>query len=231
MKTIGIIGGTSWPSTISPYEIINREIAARLGGFHSARIIVYSIDYDPIKSLYHHGWDRIPGLLKREIKFAAALKPDCLFLANNTLHKAVDLIGDSLKLSMPFFHAVHLTRTALLELEISKALFLGTAFTMEDDFFQAPLRQAGITLTIPDALERAEIQVQQSRLAKNEKPDDPMVEFFAALLAKYRQQGCEAAILACTELPLAISNTITDMKLIDPLKLQCHAAVDFALKS
>jgi aspartate racemase len=235
MKTIGIIGGTSWPSTISPYCIVNTEVARRLGGFHSARIILYSIDYAPIKSLYHDGWDKIPALLRHEIEFAANLRPDCLLMANNTLHKAFDLIEASLNLPMPFFHAVRLTRQALLGQQANgqknTALFLGTAFTMEDSFFQQPLTDAGIELMVPDPAERAGIQAHQNRLAAGEKPDQPMRAFFSGLLNKYQRLGCATVILACTELPLVIDSQLTDLAIVDPLKLQCQAAVDFALQN
>lgn len=229
MKTIGILGGTSWPSTMSPYQMINAEVACRLGGHHSARIILYSIDYNAIKSLYPNGWDIIPGLLKQELEFALALKPDCLFIANNTLHKAFDIIEKDLPLRVPFFHGPRLTRDELAKQNKQKTLFLGTAFTMEDDFFTGLLRKAGIDLVVPDAGERKQVQASQSRLSAGEPPDQLIREFFKGLLEKYEKQDCKAVVLACTELPLAIDSSVTQMTIIDPLVLQCRAAVDFAL--
>ena len=228
MKAIGILGGTSWPSTMSPYRLLNEDVARRLGGHHSARITLYSIDYDPIKSLYHHGWDRIPGLLKDELEQLLALKPDGFMIANNTLHKAYDRIDAELAPKVPIFHAARLVREELKK-SSKKALFLGTSLTMEDDFYTGPLRSAGIELMIPDPQERADIQSAQSRLAKGEPADAAMAAFFTSLLARYQGQGCASAVLACTELPLAIDNSLTSMALIDPLVLQCRAAVDFAL--
>ncbi|MDP9126910.1 MAG: amino acid racemase [Pseudomonadota bacterium] len=229
MRTIGILGGTSWPSTMAPYNMINAEVARRLGGHHSARIILYSIDYDPIKSLYHHGWDRIPALLKREIEFLARMKPDCLMIANNTLHKAFDLIETEMALPFPVFHAVRLTSQALTKAAPGKTLFLGTSFTMDDDFFKGALARDGVDIIIPDAAERIAIQKEQTALAQGESPVAARV-FFSELLRRYENQGCEAVVLACTELPLAIDPSLTQMTLIDPLALQCATAIDFALK-
>ncbi|WP_394438134.1 aspartate/glutamate racemase family protein [Sphingobium naphthae] len=96
MKLIGILGGTSWPSTGLPYRMINQEVQRRLGGHHSARILLYSIDYHDIKSRYWDRWAEIPPLLKSEIDQLLSFRPDCWMLANNTLHKAYDAVAEEL---------------------------------------------------------------------------------------------------------------------------------------
>src|SRR5262249_9694768 len=147
------------------------------------------------------GWDKIPVLVKKELEFLLALKPDCFFISNNTLHKAYDKIEAELAPKIPMFHAVRLVRDELKKKGSKKALFMGTSFTMEDDFYTGALRAAGLNLAVPNADERAKIQAQQTRLSAGEAPDAAMREFFKSLLADYQKQGCDTAILACTELP------------------------------
>lgn len=227
MKLIGILGGTSWPSTMLPYRLMNEEVQSRLGGHHSARIVLYSIEYHEIKSRYWDRWDEVPALLKSEIDTLLSFGPDCWMLANNTLHKAYDVIAAEVA-DAPFFHGVRLTRDHLVGQGIRSALLLGTKFTMEDDFFATPLEAAGIDVVIPDEGERDRIQAIQSRLSKGET-DPAFQSDFAAILARYHQAGCEAVVTACTELPLVIDQGSTAMTVIDPLVLQCQACVDFAL--
>lgn len=226
-RLIGVLGGTSWPSTMLPYQMLNEDVQRRLGGHHSARILLYSLNYHAIKSRYWDRWDEIPPLLKAEIETLLSWQPDCWMLANNTLHKAYDAIAHEIA-DVPFFHGVHLTRDHLVERGIGTALLLGTRFTMEDGFFAAPLEAAGVRIIVPDEGERAEVQAMQSRLSKGE--NDPVFrEAFRRLLARYEKAGCEAVITACTELPLAIDGRSTPMEVVDPLVLQCRACVDFAL--
>lgn len=228
MKTIGILGGASWTSTISPYRWLNEEVNRRLGGSHSARIVLYSMDYDPIKSQYQHGWKEIPNLFKREVEYIISMNPDCLIIANNTLHKAYDMIEDKINISVPLFHAVRLTCDELKNSGVRKILFLGTKQTMKDDYFTGPLRKCGISVMLPDDAQMDKIQSAQEKLAKG-KVDNPTREFFSDLLEQYEAKGCKTVVLACTELPLVVNGNMTRMAIIDPLILQCKAAVDYAL--
>ncbi|MBC7883240.1 MAG: amino acid racemase [Anaerolineae bacterium] len=227
MKLIGLLGGTSWPSTTLPYRMLNEEVQRRLGGHHSARIILYSIDYQEIKSRYYDRWAEIPSLLKREIDTLLSFGPDCWMIANNTLHKAYDVIKDDVS-DIPFFHAVTLTRDHLVDQRIRTALLLGTRFTMEDGFFDGPLTSAGIEVVIPEKGERDHIQEMQSRLSRGEM-NPSFRSDFAAILGRYEQAGCEAVVTACTEIPLVVDQRSTTMIVVDPLVLQCNACVDFAL--
>jgi aspartate racemase len=228
MKLIGVIGGTSWPSTILPYRMINEDVNARLGGFHSARILLYSIDYHPIKNLYHHGWDKIPELLRHEFDVMMQRKPDCIMMACNTLHKAYDIIAEQLNLPVPFFHAVDVTSDFVVAQKFKKVLLLGTQFTMEDGFFAHKMIERGIEVIVPDVADREKIQTIQWRLAKGES-DAAFGDYFKQLFQTFRVQGCDAVITACTELPLAINQSQTSMKVVDPLVLQCKSCVDYAL--
>ncbi len=228
MKLIGVLGGTSWPSTILPYRMLNLEVEARLGAGHSARIALYSIDYHAIRSCYTRDWGEIPALLSREIATLLSFRPDCWMIANNTLHKIYDLIRPTLPVRPPFFHAIELVRAELLKRGVSKALLLGTRFTMEGGYYADPLRAAGIEIEIPGDEDRERVQTIQTRLADGEL-DTAFADYFETLIACHAALGCEAVILGCTELPLAITADRSPIWLVDPLRLQCHACVEFAL--
>ncbi|WP_063512626.1 MULTISPECIES: aspartate/glutamate racemase family protein [unclassified Erythrobacter] len=227
MKLIGVLGGTSWPSTLLLYRRFNELVQDRLGHPHSARLLLYSIDYHAIKSRYHHGWDEIPALLKREAEELLSRRPDCWMIANNTLHRAYDRIAGELSAHVPFFHAVRLTRARLVELGTKRVLLLGTKFTMEDGFFAKPLREAGLEVVVPEPGERDRIQAMQTRLASGEMNDE-FPRYFSGLLDRYHRTGCEGVITACTELPLVIDQSRTPLLMMDPLDLQARACTDFA---
>ena len=225
MKVIGLIGGTSWPSTFSYYEQLNRAAQKSLGGFHSARILLYSIDYHPIKNLYHAGWDKIPALLSEEIRFFLDKKPDCLILCNNTLHRALDTIRDGLNIAVPVFHAGHLAVEEAQRMGSKKVLLLGTSFKMEDGFFAKYFEAQGINVVIPSTEDRQIIQEIQSELAQGNI--HPSFETkFVALLHHY--PDVDAIVLACTELPLIINDGNSPKPLINTIQCQCNAAAQFA---
>lgn len=226
MKQIGLLGGMSWPSTVEYYRLLNKLMAERLGGYHSANLLLKSIDYNEIKSNYHEGWNIIPQLLKAEIEAFLLCKPDCLILCNNTLHKAYDQIAGDLNLSIPFFHAVDLTADYAKKQGQRNVLLLATKFTMEDEFFRNKFESRGLNVTIPNRDERQEIQSIQSMLATGESKAE-YAEYFKKLIDKYSTN--DAVILACTELPLAVTCTNSCLPIINPTRLQCEAAVDFAL--
>lgn len=229
MKLIGMLGGTSWPSTILPYRMLNEEVQNRLGTQHSARIVLYSIDYHEIRSCYSRDWNEIPGLLEKEIRTLLSFRPDCWMIANNTLHKIYNDIADRLPSGPPLFHAIELVRDRVVASGFGKVLLLGTRFTMEDGYYAEPVRAAGIEVAIPDAADREQIQAIQTRLADGAAAEQFGL-YFAGLLKQHAARGCEAVILGCTELPLAITQDMAEMEVIDPLALQCGACVDFALR-
>jgi len=227
MKTIGLLGGTSWPSTFSYYDRLNRLAQQKLGGYHSARLVLYSIDYHPIKSLYGEpdGWDVIPSLLAKEISLLLAKEPDCLILCNNTLHRALDVIRDSLNITVPVFHAGHLAAEEAARRECKTVLLLGTRFTMEDGFFARYFQMRGMDVIIPEEADRQLIQIIQSEVAQG-KQDPSYRATLGAMLRRYNH--VDSIILACTELPLVINESNVPKPLINPIHCQCDAAADFA---
>lgn len=228
MRLIGVLGGTSWPSTILPYQILNREVAGRCGSTHSARIALYSIDYHAIRSCYTGNHDAIPALLLTEIDQLLSFQPDCWMIANNTLHKYLEAIASRLPPAPPLFHAVHLVRDHLVARGRPRTLLLGTRFTMEDGYYSDPLAAANIDVVIPAEADRARIDEIQMELAAG-RNNPTFAAWFGDLLARHARQGCGAVVLGCTELPLAITEAPPGMELVDPLVLQCRACVDFAL--
>ena len=196
MKTIGLLGGTSWPSTIEYYRILNELAQDRMGGFHSASILLRSIDYHEIKSRYYARWDEIPALLQQEINALARLGPDCIVICNNTLHKAFDAIEVEIELAIPVFHIVKATGRAASSMNMRRLLLLGTQFTMEDGFYHRGLEQFGLQVETPDAEDRLRIQQIQSQLARGIMTEEYW-RFLAALIEKHAG-SVDAVVLACT---------------------------------
>jgi aspartate racemase len=230
MKLIGILGGTSWPSTVLPYQMLNEEVQRRLGSNHSARIALYSIDYAAIRACYSGDWSPIPGLLLDEIRVLLSFNPDCWMIANNTLHKIWGEIAHALPAYPPMMHAIELVRDHLLSRRLGRVLILGTRFTMEDDYYSGPIRSAGVEVVVPEEADRAHIAAIQTRLADG-VIDPAFAPYFTDLISRAAARGCEAVIAGCTELPLVITGNISPIPVIDPLFLQCVACVDFALSS
>ncbi len=230
MKTIGLLGGTSWPSTPLYYRYINERISKALGGYHSARIILYSIDYQPIKSLYPDGWDEIPYVLKSELNTLDDMNPDCILICNNTLHKAYDSLVEEQEIALEaqLIHIVVATAKKAISMDAQRVLLLGTKFTMEDDFFADRLRFFGLDVEVPNEGHRNDIQEMQSQIAAGGDVA-PFKGRFKDILSNYT--GLDAVILGCTELPMVITSQDTDVPIINSIEAQCDVAVDLVLSS
>lgn len=229
LKTIGLLGGTSWPSTIEYYRVLNELAQEELGGFHSANLLLRSIDYHDIKSRYYDRWAEVPALLEREIRAFAGLGPDCLVICNNTLHKAFDAIEEGLALQIPVFHIVKATGRAARSRKLRRLLLLGTKYTMEDGFYHRGLEEFGLRVETPLEEDRASIQHIQSQLARGVMTD-AFRSFFATLIERH-SGSVDAVVLACTELPLAVRQKDFVIPILDPTELQCREAFEFATGS
>ena len=225
MKTIGLLGGTSWPSTILYYQFINEMVQAKLGGFHSAKLLLKSIDYDPIKSRYADKADEIPDLLKKEISDFLVFKPDCLIICNMTLHRYFDMIKSELNITIPVMPAPELTAQHAVINGYKNLLLLATKATMENGFFARVLEKENLKVMVPNEQERNEVQTIQTALAAG-KSSPEYFDYFKSLISQY--QYLDGVILACTELPLAITEENSVLPILNPLKLQCAAAVEYA---
>lgn len=226
MKTIGLLGGTGWSSTIGYYKLLNELVGERLGGYHSAKILLKSIDYNDIVTHYGRSDEKVASLLKDELQGLIDLKPDCIIICCNTLHKYYNMIKDQLNSNIPVMHAVELVADHLKNEGKKTALLLATQFTMEDGFFARILENHGITVTIPDAEDRNKMQEIHGELMHNSVTSESR-DYFANLIA--RHQDCDAVILGCTEYPLVVNQENSVLPIINPVQLQAVAAVEYAL--
>ncbi len=228
MKVIGMLGGTGWSSTIGYYRTINELVHQRLGGHHSAKILLKSIDYHDIVSNYGSDHTKVAKLLQEELSGLIALKPDCIMICCNTLHKYYDMIKGDLKLAIPVFHAVDLVAQHIKNKGYEKVLLLATKNTMNDGFFAAKLEQSSIQVVIPNPEEREEMHRIHGQLLQNIVTEDSR-NYFAQLIAV--RSELDAVILGCTEYPMLVNTGNSVIPIIDPLYLQAESAVNFALNT
>lgn len=229
MKTIGMLGGAGWASTVDYYRQANLLVSQRLGGHHSAKILLKSIDYHEIMSAYGQDEELICNLLLREIRELLALKPDCFMICCNSLHKFYDLIKEQTDSDIPVVHA--LEKTALhIKKNFSKQtiLLLGAKFTLLDGFFERALRNSGIDVVTPSTAECEDIHSAHLKLLAGDVTNETKY-FFRDLVLSYKNKGASAVVLGCTEFPMALSDENSPLPLINPADIQVDAAVQFVL--
>lgn len=226
MKTIGLLGGTGWSSTITYYKMLNEHIAQRLGGYHSARIILRSIDYHDIMISYGKDHEKVASLLKEELQSLIDCHPDSILICCSSLHRYYDMIKKEIGSSIPVFHAVHLVAQHLLQRKAKSVLLLATVFTMEDGFFAKILEDKGIEVIIPGSKDRLMMQKIHAELMQNIVTKEAR-EYFKKLIQQYTT--VDAVVLGCTEYPLVVDETNSILPIIDPVVLQVKSAVDDAL--
>lgn len=227
MKTIGLIGGLSYISTIEYYRKINQKVNDRLGKKHSAKIILNSIDFQEIKKHDYKNWDKVGDILMEAILKLDSCGVDCILLCNNTQHKAYNRIEPHLDIKTPFFHIVDCLGEFAVSKRFKKLLLLGTCITMEDGFYSERLSQKfSLNIIIPNEKERIGInRIIQEELVKD-KFKKISKKWLLELIDKY---PCDAVILGCTELPLLIRKKDCKVPLLDTVEIHCEKAVDFAL--
>jgi len=227
MKLIGLLGGKGWESTIEYYRFLNEQVAQKLGRNHSARIILYSPDYEDMKQFSYDEMKEKCVILKKELMELANCLPDCILLCNNTLHKAYDELRKDFSLSIPVLHIVELTGQRLKDTKMKRVLLLGTSFTMEDGFFEEGLKKYGITCVIPPKEARGAMQDIHDKLLLN-GPNGSMKDWFKKLIIGYEGK-VDAVLLACTELQLLIEQKDFSMPIVNTVEIHCTAAVHFAI--
>ena len=230
MKTIGLLGGTGWSSTIGYYVLLNKLVQNRLGGYHSAKIILKSIDYHDIMSDYGKDPKKIADILHTELMDLYGLNPDCIIICCNSLHKYYDMIKDDIyndDKDIPVFHAVELVAQYAKEKNYRKVLLLATKSTMEDGFFADIIKKQNIEVVIPELLERDAMQKILSEELIHNKITEQSRDYFAQIIAEHAD--CEAVILGCTEFPLLVDASNSALPIINPVELRCKSAIDYAL--
>lgn len=230
MKTIGLLGGMSWESTVGYYKAINEGIKQALGGLHSAKIVLVSVDFAEIEACQARGdWDTAGALLAAGARQLKAAGAECLLICTNTMHKVVDDITAATNL--PLVHIADATAELLVADGVSKVGLLGTAFTMEQDFYTGRLRTHGLDVIVPDEADRRIVhRVIYEELCLGQCVAESKAEYLRIIEA-LRAEGAEAVILGCTEIGLLVSNGDTDVPLLDTTAIHAKKAVSFALES
>jgi len=228
MKTIGLIGGTGWVSTIEYYRTINLEINKRLGGHNAARCILYSFNYADINEC--NSREDHAGVYKLVFDAAIKLKKasaDFIVLCANTLHQYADELQE--KIELPIVHIADATAAEIKKQRLSKIGLLGTKFTMEMDFYTKKLSSAGIESLVPEKPERLFIHdtIMNELLREIFKPEAK--KRFLEIIRDLEQKGAKGIVLGCTEIPLLIKQQDTHLPVFNTLEIHARAAVDFAL--
>ena len=228
MRTIGIIGGLSWPSTIDYYRVINEQINQRLGGMEAGKILIYSFNFGEIRELtLRDDWPAITRHVVDVAKKLQAAGAECLVMAANTMHK----IAPEMKaaIDIPLIHIAEVTAKAVQEQEVKKVALLGTKFTMELDFYPEALRRYGIETIIPGEKDRDYIHSTiYNELGKGIFTDE-LRNRYKEIINELMQQGAQGVILGCTEIPLLIKPGDSPIPIFDTALIHATAAVDFAL--
>ncbi|WP_177187788.1 aspartate/glutamate racemase family protein [Formivibrio citricus] len=229
MKTIGLIGGMSWESTTLYYQVINREVARRMGGLHSARIHVASLNFAEIAAMQKAGqWDEMAGLLADTARKLESAGADCILIGTNTMHKVAPQVQDAIR--MPLLHIADAAAEAIRAQGLKKVGLLGTRFTMEQPFYAEHLARHGIETLIPEEADRAEVhRIIFEELCQG-KMLDTSRQTLLRIAENLAEQGAEGLILGCTELPLLVDQQHCTLPIFDTTTLHAIAAVDFALQ-
>ncbi|OSI09539.1 aspartate/glutamate racemase family protein [Neisseria zoodegmatis] len=228
MKTIGIIGGMSAESTVLYYQIINRETNARLGGNHSADIVMHSVDFEKIVRLQKAGdWAAAGAVLAESARKLEGMGADVLVLATNTMHKIADVIEQAVRI--PLLHVVDATAAAVKAKGLSRVGLLGTRFTMSDGFYSERMAKQGVEIRMPSENEQAEIhRIIFEELCLN-KIQAGSKAYYQQVVRRLQEQGAEGVILGCTEIGLLLKENDCPLPLFDSAEIHALAAVDFAL--
>lgn len=230
MKTIGLLGGMSWESTQSYYQALNMGVRQRLGGLHSARILLYSVDFADIEQLQHQGrWAETAVLLGAAAQALQAGGADFMLLCTNTMHKVAAEVAGSV--DIPLLHIADATAERLKKDGIGKVGLLGTRFTMEQDFYKKRLTDRyGLEVLVPDEEGRTLVhQVIYQELCLGVVNPNSRLQY-QQIMADLVTQGAEAIILGCTEIGLLVSAEDCTVPLFDTTALHAQKAADFALE-
>ena len=227
MKTIGLIGGMSWESTAHYYAILNREVGSRLGGLHSAPVIVHSVDFAPIEAMQRRdAWDEAGAELARIARGLEAQGCGVIGLATNTMHICAPQIVAAL--SVPFLHIAAPTADALIADGIETVGLLGTRFTMEKRFYIEGLEQRGLKVIVPDVGITNLNGIIYEELVRGIVRDESRRVYVDAI-ARLQGRGAEAVILGCTEICMLIDDSVSPLPTYDTTELHAKALVTAAL--
>ena len=228
MKTIGLIGGMSWESTVTYYQIINEIVKKELGGLHSAKCILYSVDFDEIERCQSAGaWEKSGEILGNAAESLEAAGADFILICTNTMHKVFEQVQRYV--NIPFIHIAQATADVLKRENITRVGLLGTKYTMEQDFYKGKLAENGISVVIPDA---DDIETVNSIIFHElcvGKIEDESRKKYLEIIDKMSAKGVQGVILGCTEIGLLIHQEDTSVKLFDTTQIHGEAAAYVSL--
>lgn len=228
MRTIGFLGGMSWESTAIYYRLANEYVRDRLGGLHSAKIVLHSVDFAEIEALQFAGdWDAAGTILAEAARGLELAGADLIVLCTNTMHLVAPAIEAAI--SVPFLHLADATADAVKAEGLSKVGLLGTIFTMEQDFYRDRLAANGLDVIVPESTDRQRI----SRVIYDELCLGIVTEesraFYLSVIDRLVAEGAEAIVLGCTEIEMLVDETHTDVPLFPTTRLHVRAAVDASI--
>ncbi len=228
MKTIGLLGGMSWESSALYYRLFNEGVRERLGGLHSARCVLLSVDFAEIERLQSAGeWETAGKLLAADARSLQAAGADLLVLCTNTMHKVAGAV--SAAVDIPLLHLGDVTATAVRAAGLRRVGLLGTAFTMEQPFLVDHLAAHGLQVLVPEATDRAEVhRVIYEELCLGEVREESRTAY-RDVIARLAARGADGVVLACTEIELLIGADDVDLPVFPTTRLHVEAAVAAAL--
>ncbi len=229
MKVIGLIGGVSWESSAEYYRLINHGVKARLGPEHSAELVMYSLDFQPVAQLEHEeNWDELTNMLTGAANRLERAGADFVVVASNTLHKVADQLQQ--RISVPLLHIADATAEEIKKAGISLVGLLGTRFVMEQDFYRERLFTHGLKVVIPDQAARNYVHnVIYKELSLGQVLETSKQKILG-IITELAAAGPSAVVLANTELPLLISSEDTSVRLFDTMAIHAKKAVAWALE-
>ena len=228
MKTIGLIGGMSWESTVTYYQIVNRLVQERLGGFHSAKCILHSVDFHEIEACQRAGdWERSGELLAEAARGLERAGADCVLICTNTMHKVAPEVARAV--TVPLLHIAEATGAALARRGIRKVGLLGTKYTMTEPFYKCRLEAQNFDVLVPapDDINLVNRVIFDELCLGTIRPESK-VEFLR-IIDDLRRRGAEGVILGCTEIGLLVTQQDTDLPVFDTTLIHAEEAVRFAL--
>ncbi|GEA60656.1 aspartate/glutamate racemase family protein [Vibrio comitans] len=228
MKTLGLIGGMSWESTQTYYQLLNTQVKQRLGGLNSAKLVLYSVNFAEIEKLQREGeWKQAAKILSRAALSLQTAGAEAIVICTNTMHKVAGDIEQVI--SIPLLHIADATAKALKQANIDKVALLGTAFTMEQDFYKQRLTDQAITVVVPDEEQRKQIhKIIYEELCQGKiLPESRQI--YLDIISDLKSRGAQGVILGCTEIGLLVSDEHTDVPLFDTTLIHATSAVDWSL--
>lgn len=229
MKRIGLLGGMSWESTVTYYQMINEAVKRRLGGLHSAELVLYSVDFAEIEKCQAEGdWERSGEILSEAAAALERAGAEMILICTNTMHKVAPQIQANIQ--VPLVHIAEATADELNRRGIRRAALLGTKYTMTQDFYKAKLVEAGIEVLVPDEADMETVNgVIYQELCLGEIRAESK-EKFLAIIRRLESQGAEGVILGCTEIGLLVKQEDVELPVFDTTLIHGEKAVEMALE-